>query len=48
MFRATLCPSSGAHGDIFGYHVGRLVLELLQQLQNQTAYVVTDAIIMSS
>ena len=29
MFRAPLCPSSGAHGDIVGYHIGRLVLELL-------------------
>jgi hypothetical protein len=29
MFRAPLCPSSGAHGDSVGYHIGRLVLELL-------------------
>ena len=27
--RATLCPSLGAHGDSVGYHIGRLVLELL-------------------
>jgi len=29
MFRAPLCPSSGAHGDSVGYHIGRLALELL-------------------
>jgi hypothetical protein len=29
MFRAPLCPSSGAHEDSVGYHIGRLVLELL-------------------
>ena len=29
MFRAPLCPSSEAHNDIIGYHMGRLVLELL-------------------
>jgi hypothetical protein len=29
MFRAPLCPSSGAHDDSGGYHIGRLVLELL-------------------
>ena len=29
MFRAPLCPSSGAHDDSVGYHIGRLVLELL-------------------
>jgi len=29
MFRAPLCPSSGAHDDSVGYHMGRLVLELL-------------------
>ena len=29
MFRAPLRPSSGAHDDSFGYHIGRLVLELL-------------------
>ena len=29
MFRAPLCPSSGAHDDSFGYHIYRLVLELL-------------------
>jgi hypothetical protein len=29
MFRATLCPSSEAHDDSVGYHIGRLVLELL-------------------
>jgi len=26
MFRAPLCPSSGAHDDSVGYHIGRLVL----------------------
>ena len=29
MFRAPLCPSSGAHDDSVGYHLGRLVLKLL-------------------
>jgi len=29
MFRAPLCPSSGSHDDSIGYHIGRLVLELL-------------------
>ena len=29
MSRATLCPSLGAHDDSIGYHIGRLVLELL-------------------
>ena len=89
MFRAPLCPSSGAHEDSVGYHIGHLVLELLlvrsyvqvgwlsvrtegcnttcvtalgpdthpsylhvtpnqQQLKNQTAYVVTSAIVVSS
>jgi len=28
MFRALLCPSSGAHDDSVGYHIGRLVLVL--------------------
>ena len=28
MFRAPLCPSS-AHDDSVGYHIGRLVLEVL-------------------
>jgi len=28
MFRAPLCPSSGAHDDSVGHHIGRLVLEL--------------------
>jgi len=40
MFRGPLCPSSGAHDDSVGYHIGRLGLELLlvvnqQQLENQ-------------
>ena len=80
MFRAPLCPSSGAHDPSVGYHIGRLVLELLldgslsagrmdecsslrsghssilpalkpsiqQQLEIQTAYVVTNAIVVSS
>jgi len=54
MFRAPLCPSSGAHDDSVGYHIRRLVLELLrvtsnqQELENQTAYVVTNAIVVSS
>jgi len=29
LIRAPLCPSSGAHNDSVGYHIGRLVLELL-------------------
>jgi len=29
MFRAALRPSSGAHDDSVGYHIGLLVLELL-------------------
>jgi len=29
MFRAPLCPSSEAHDDSIGYHIGRLVLETL-------------------
>jgi len=29
MFRTPLCPSSSAHDDSVGYHIGRLVLELL-------------------
>jgi len=29
IFRATLCPSPGAHDDSVGYHIGRPVLELL-------------------
>ena len=29
MFRAPLCPSSGAHDDSVGYHIDRLVLQLL-------------------
>ena len=29
MFRASLCPQSGAHDDSVGYHIVRLVLELL-------------------
>jgi len=29
MFRAPLCPSSGAHDESVGYHIDRLVLELL-------------------
>ena len=27
MIRAPLCPSSGAHDDSVGYHIGCLVLE---------------------
>jgi len=64
MFRAPLCPSSGAHDYRFGYHIGRLVLELLLDRSlsagrmdefpdrrfcySHTAYVVTNAIVMSS
>jgi len=73
MFRAPLCPSSGAHIDSVGYHIGSLVLEFLlvgsggctafgpdthpsclhltsnqQQLENQTAYEVTNAIVVNS
>jgi len=29
MFRAPLCPLSGAHDDSVDYHIGRLVLVLL-------------------
>jgi hypothetical protein len=29
MFRLALCPSSGAHGFISDYHMGRLILRLL-------------------
>jgi len=29
MFQAPLCPSSRAHDDSIGYHIGRLILELL-------------------
>jgi len=29
MFRAPLCPSSGGHDDSVGYHIGRLLPELL-------------------
>ena len=29
MFWAPLCPSSGAHDDSIGYHIGHLVLELM-------------------
>jgi len=29
MLRAPLCPSSGAHNNSVGYHIGRLILELL-------------------
>jgi hypothetical protein len=40
MFRAPLRPASGAHDDSVGYHIGRLVLELLlvtnqYQIENQ-------------
>jgi len=33
MFRAPLCPSSGAHDDSVGYHIGRLVLAVTRLLQ---------------
>jgi len=29
MFRALLCPSSGARGYVVDYHIGRFVLGLL-------------------
>ena len=29
MFRALLCPSSGAHDYNFDYHIGRFILSLL-------------------
>jgi len=29
MFQAPSCPSSGAHDDSVGYHIGCLVLKLL-------------------
>jgi len=44
MFWAQLCPSSGAHDDSVSYHIGCLQ----QQLENQAAYVVTYAIVVSS
>jgi len=64
MFRASICPSSGAHDDGVGYHIGRLILELLLvgrkcrqdgwvsgpkavTLENQTAYVVANVIVVS-
>jgi len=28
MFQAPLCPSSGAHDDSVGYHIGRLVFRV--------------------
>jgi hypothetical protein len=34
MFRAPLCPSSGTHDDSVGYHIDRLVLELLMPALN--------------
>ena len=69
MVRTPLCPSSGAHNNSVGYHIGCPVLELLlvegqagwmsvrtegcnttnrQQLQNQTAYALTNTTVMSS
>ena len=66
MFRTQIFPSSGVHDDSVGYHIGRLVLELLligincwqdgcvsgpkavTRLEVQTAYVVTNAIVVSS
>jgi len=61
MFRAPLCPSSAAHDDSVGYHIGCNIafvpdthpscLHLTsnqQQLENQMAYVVTNAIVVSS
>jgi len=30
MFRALLCPSSGAHDYNVDYHIGRLILDLLE------------------
>jgi len=48
MYRAPLCPSSGAHGPkavtAFGPETHP---SCLQQLENQTAYVVTNAIVSS-
>ena len=32
MFRALLCPSSGAHDYSADYHIGRLVLGLLLEV----------------
>jgi len=34
MFRAPLCPSSGAHDDSVRYHIGRLVLESCYSLRS--------------
>ena len=33
MFRALLCPSSGARDYNVDYHIGRFVLEVVSELQ---------------
>jgi len=55
MFRVPLCSSSGAHNDSIGYHIGRLVFELLlvggyvqAGWMSVRTYVVTNAIVVSS
>jgi len=48
MFRALLCPSSGARDYIVDYHIGRFVLGLLQQTKNETTNVVINNIVASS
>jgi hypothetical protein len=44
MFRAPLCPSSGAHNYAADYHMGRLIL----RSKNQTAHIVISGIVVSS
>ena len=53
MFRALLCPSSGARVYDVDYHIGRFVLGLqltsdLQQTKNETTNVVINIIDASS
>ena len=54
MFRALLCPSSGARDYDVDYHIGRIVLGLLyvggevQQNKNDATNVVINIIVASS
>jgi hypothetical protein len=54
MFRALLCPSSGARDCDVDYHIGRIVLGLLhvggevQQNKNDATNVVINIIVASS
>jgi hypothetical protein len=47
IFRALLCPSSGARDYNVDYHIGRFVLGLLQT-KNETTNVVINIIVASS